>query len=239
MIKASLIPAREQSENVYNKLNCYTFIKVVNDDGEQTCNGSQNVIQQGLVAGNTAAPTIDVTNATSATIIVSAATNFINYNDISGDAEVKALAYMNEYIGKNKSYDTALADHAKKYQEQFGRVSLDLGENPDQETKDTEQRIKDFYTYANDPGLVANYFRFGRYLLISSSQPGTYLYDIPTEAGEEIELISENIASNVEAVKESAMKWQPSNIYYNAIGQQVPPNHKGIVITNGLKYVNK
>ena len=97
----------------------------------------------------------------------------MNYNDISDDAEAKALAYITRYLDKNKDYDTTLAGHTKKYKEQFDRVSIELGENPSRETKDTEQRIKEFYSDPDDPGLIENYFQFGRYLLICSSQPGT------------------------------------------------------------------
>ena len=174
MIEASLIPARDQSENVPNKLQCYTFIKVINEGGTQTNTTKQNVVQWGLVAGNTAAPTIEVSDATSATIIISSATNFVNYDDISANAEAKALDYMTAYLAKQKDYNTTLADHTAKYQEQFNRVSLDLGSNAEQDVKDTETRIKEFRSIGgNDPGLVSNYFQFGRYLLIASSQPGT------------------------------------------------------------------
>lgn len=174
MIEASLVPARELTENVPNKLQCYTFIKVINEGGTQRNTSTQNIVEWGLVASNAKAPTIEVSGATKATIIISSATNFVNYDDISADAEAKALAYMTAYIDKGKSYETALADHTARYQQQFNRVSLELGSNSEQEQKDTEMRIKEFRSIAgNDPGLVANYFQFGRYLLISSSQPGT------------------------------------------------------------------
>ena len=173
MIEASLIPARTESEGVANKLNCFTFIKVINEDGEQTSTGKQTVREGGLVAGQTSVPTINVSGATAATIIISSATNFVNYDDISANAEAKALTYITDYINKNKSYDSTLTDHASKYQEQFNRVTLDLGSNAVQEVKDTETRIKEFRSTESDPGLVSNYFQFGRYLLISSSQPGT------------------------------------------------------------------
>jgi hypothetical protein len=172
MIEASLIPAKAQTEGVDNKLNCYTFIKVINEGGTQSATTS-DVVGQGIVAANPAAPTIEVSDATAVTIVISSATNFVNYNDVSGDAEAKALAYMTAYLYKNKDYATSEADHTEKYKEQFDRVSIDLGENDTRYKKDTEQRIKDFYTYADDPGLIANYFQFGRYLLICSSQPGT------------------------------------------------------------------
>ena len=173
MIEASLVPARDQSENVNNKLNCYTFIKVVNEGGSQSNTAKQNVVQWGLVAGDPQAPTIEVKDATAATIIISSATNFERYDDISGNAEAKAKAYLTDYLSKQKSYDITLADHTARYQEQFDRVTLDLGSNAAQEKKDTETRIREFRSTGNDPGLVSNYFQFGRYLLISSSQPGT------------------------------------------------------------------
>ena len=173
MIEASLVPGREQSENVDNKLNCFTFIKVINDGGTQSNSGTQNVIQSDLVAGNNASPMIEVKDATAATVIISSATNFVNYDDISGDAEAKALAYLNDYMEKNKSYEATLDGHVSKYKEMFDRVSLNLGSNPEQESKDTETRIKEFRSTSADPELVATYFQFGRYLLISSSQPGT------------------------------------------------------------------
>ncbi|MDE6370968.1 MAG: glycoside hydrolase family 95 protein, partial [Duncaniella sp.] len=172
MIKASLIPAKTQTENVDNKLHCYTFIKVLNDGGTQT-RSTRNVIQQGLVAGHNGSPAIEVSDATSATIIISSATNFVRYDDISGDAEGTALRYISDYMAKGNDYETARKTHCDKYGEQYGRVSLDLGENAAREKMDTEKRIKSFYNDPDDPGLVANYFQFGRYLLISSSQPGT------------------------------------------------------------------
>lgn len=174
MIEASLIPARDLTENIPNKLHCYTFIKVMNEGGTQTNTTKQDVMQGGLVAANTSAPTIEVYEATSATIVISSATNFVDYDDISANAEGKALGYMNNYLDKQKDFTTTLADHVAKYQEQFSRVSLDLGTNREQESKDTETRIKEFRSMdGNDPGLISNYFQFGRYLLISSSQPGT------------------------------------------------------------------
>lgn len=173
MIEASLIPARDQSENVDNKLKCYTFIKVINDGGKQANNRTQSVREGGIVAGNTKAPMIEVSGANSAIIVISSATNFVNFDDISEDAEAKARGYITKYLDKAKSYETALADHVTKYKKQFDRVSIELGSNEEQEKKDTETRIKEFRSTASDPGLVENYFQFGRYLLICSSQPGT------------------------------------------------------------------
>ena len=68
--------------------------------------------------------TLRVENATIATIYIVAATNFVNYKDVSGNASernLKALAAV-----QTKSYKQLLANHIKKYQEQYNRVALNL-----------------------------------------------------------------------------------------------------------------
>ena len=69
-----------------------------------------------------------------------------------------------------KNYARALQAHINVYQKYYNRVSLNLGRTS-QADKPTDVRVKEFAT-SNDPHLVALYFQFGRYLLISSSQPG-------------------------------------------------------------------
>lgn len=110
-----------------------------------------------------------ITKADEAIIYVSIGTNFKNYKDISGDAEQAALSYI-EKLG-DKSYEAIKADHIAHYRKYFDRVKLDLGKT-DSMKKPTDQRIIEFAN-ANDPQLVSLYFQFGRYLLISSSEPGT------------------------------------------------------------------
>ena len=108
-----------------------------------------------------------VVNANEVIIYVSIGTNFINYKDISGDA----LASARNYLKKGKrDYKKMIGEHEAAYARLFNRVTLDLGSN-EQASKPTDVRVKEFA--ANfDPQLAALYFQFGRYLLISSSQPG-------------------------------------------------------------------
>jgi alpha-L-fucosidase 2 len=112
---------------------------------------------------------LQVENATEVLLIISIGTNFKSYKDITGNAELKASSFLSK--AEKKSYATLQASHVKKYKGFFDRMSLDLGATA-QDNKTTDIRIKEFST-VNDPGLVALYFQFGRYLLISSSQPGT------------------------------------------------------------------
>ena len=170
-IKATMGPARAQCENVDNKLNLCTYIRIIDCDGTIS-NAKTTVYKQGTADAAVDAPQLVVTDATHATIVISQATNFISYDDVSGDASQKALGYLTAYENSNKDYATTLADHENTYKEQFDRVDLTLAGNAEQESKDTEQRIKEFHK-TSDPQLAANYFQFGRYLLISSSQPGT------------------------------------------------------------------
>ena len=112
---------------------------------------------------------INISKANTAIIFISIATNFINYHDLSGNASQKASAFLNG-IEKN-NYDSTLREHINAYQYYFNRVSFDLG-TTEASKKPTDVRIKNFNS-AKDPQLVSLYFQFGRYLLISGSQPGT------------------------------------------------------------------
>lgn len=111
---------------------------------------------------------ISVSNANSATIYIAMASNFVNYKDISGDPIARNKASMKH---SNKKYETALKNHIAAYRKYFDRVTLDLGRTP-QADKPTDVRVSEFAT-SYDPALAATYFQFGRYLLISCSQPGT------------------------------------------------------------------
>ena len=162
------VPGKESEENIPCKLECYTFIRIVDNDG--MVKGGTQSVKTVATADSQTVPTLDVKNATDVTLIISSATNFVNYKDISADAKAKALSFVEAW--QNKKYETALSEHEAKYKEQFDRVKLSLGDNREQSAKDTETRIKEFST-VSDPSLAAMYFQFGRYLLISSSQPGS------------------------------------------------------------------
>ncbi len=114
--------------------------------------------------------TVKLENASWATIYISAATNFVNYHDVSGDPIKKNNARIEAV--KGKSYKKLLANHVKKYQEQYNRVSLELTSQASPATLPTDERVKAFEKDASDLGLVSLMMQYGRYLLISSSQPG-------------------------------------------------------------------
>ena len=109
-----------------------------------------------------------VKGASAATIFISIATNFKNYQDVSGDENALAASYLNKAYPK--SYAAILNPHVAAYQKYFKRVKFDLGAT-DLGNQPTDERLKNFRN-VNDPELVTLYYQYGRYLLISCSQPG-------------------------------------------------------------------
>ncbi len=129
---------------------------------------------QGRLTANTQGGTmickdgvLSVENANEVVLYVSIATNFNNYNDITGNAQERAKNYLNKAL--EHSYTETKQAHIAYFKTFMDKSSLDLGDNKSTET--TDKRIENF-AKTNDANLVATYFKFGRYLLICSSQPG-------------------------------------------------------------------
>ena len=128
-------------------------IKVVNEGGKLVQNEKE----------------IKVENAKNATLFLVAATSFVNYNDITGNPEENCKKYLESLNGK--SFETLKASHIVDYQQLFKRVNLDLGTS-EISSRPTNERLISFRT-DEDPNLVSLLYQYGRYLLISSSRPGT------------------------------------------------------------------
>ncbi len=144
----------------------------------------QNVEQEGIPGRLTAecrilaeadgeivdgAESITVVNATTATLYIIAATNFVNYQDISGDPKQKND--QKTAALKDKTYTQLLSDHIRRYQEQYNRVSLKIASQDSSSSLPTDKRLVAFAD-SHDPDMVSLMMQYGRYLLISSSQPG-------------------------------------------------------------------
>lgn len=113
---------------------------------------------------------ISVKNADSATLYLVAGTSFINYKNVSGDPVNVCLKSLKKI--QDKSYREIKRDHIRDYQKYFNSFSLQLG-NTNNENLPTDARLK-MFDKTHDPSLVALYLQFARYLLISSSRPGTF-----------------------------------------------------------------
>jgi alpha-L-fucosidase 2 len=111
---------------------------------------------------------LSVYNANAVTLILSAATSYKNFQDVSGDPAATCEGILAAVQSKN--WDILKAAHIKDHQALFGRVSIDLGSG-ENETLPTDQRLQRV-AESEDPGFVSLLFQYGRYLLISSSRPG-------------------------------------------------------------------
>jgi alpha-L-fucosidase 2 len=145
-----------EQEGLEGKVKFTARVKIVPEKGTLTTSTEGNLKK------------LVVSNADAATIFISIATNFVNYRDLSADADKRATDYIQGVL--RKDYTKLKAGHIAYYKQYFERVKLDLG-TTDSVRKPTDVRILEF-AKANDPHLATMYFQFGRYLLISCSQPG-------------------------------------------------------------------
>ncbi|MES1219037.1 MAG: glycoside hydrolase family 95 protein [Bacteroidota bacterium] len=110
-----------------------------------------------------------IENADEVTIYFVAATNFINYKDVSADQHARADSYLKNIEGK--SYEKIKEESIGDYKKLFDRTSLHLA-STENSFLPTNERLEKNITAA-DPSLTALAYHFGRYVLISSSRPGT------------------------------------------------------------------
>jgi alpha-L-fucosidase 2 len=133
---------------------------------------------------------IVVTSANAATLILSGATNFRNYKDVSADPRARNDAVLAPVRGR--TFDALRSEHVADHQRLFRRVALDLSGSASRagaEAQPTDERIRDSASRNQaaglagdrpgrdglvpdgDPQLIALLFQFGRYLMIASSRP--------------------------------------------------------------------
>jgi alpha-L-fucosidase 2 len=133
-----------------------------------------SILQLNIEGGTATANSTSLTiaNATSFTILITAATGYRGFQTKPDTPLEQVIANAKHQLdtASTKSFTTLRATHIADHQRLFRRVSLSLGTpNP---SRPTDQRLIDFAANP-DPSLLALYFQYGRYLLISSSRPGS------------------------------------------------------------------
>ena len=163
------------------RLDSRHFQKSVQSDGDKM--GLSVTIPDGVLRGHALAriitdgklnpgyDRISVSGATSATIYLSAATNFINYHNTGGNPVRRAESMVNRAV--MEGYSRIREGHIEEYQSLFERFDIKLGYGEEEAAVYTNERIRKFWKEADDPQLLALYVQYARYLLISSSRPGT------------------------------------------------------------------
>ena len=143
-------------------------LKVQVKDGALRGVATLKVVSDGAVISN--GSQLSVSGAKIATIYLAVATNFMNYKDVSGNPEQKTKQALAKV--ESKKYEQVRTNHIADYQKLFNRFDIQFTEN-ERIKLPTNERIIEFSKSADDPQLLALYIQYGRYLLISSSRPGT------------------------------------------------------------------
>jgi alpha-L-fucosidase 2 len=110
-----------------------------------------------------------VRDADAVTLLIAAATSYRTYEDVTGDPAAKVAAALGGVA--RRTIDALRDAHIRDYRRLFDRVTFDVGTSA-AGALPTDERVRGFAAGA-DPALAALYFQYGRYLLLSSSRPGS------------------------------------------------------------------
>lgn len=112
---------------------------------------------------------LSVSGADAVTFVMTAATSFVNYHDISGDPAARCARVL---AAAPRDFATLLRRHEADFAGLMGRVHLNVGGDPTVNDRPTDERLRAVRAGGSDPDLEAKCFQFGRYLLVSSSRAG-------------------------------------------------------------------
>jgi alpha-L-fucosidase 2 len=139
-----------------NVMDYASEVQVLNDGGTLVIDGNQ----------------IKFTGCDALTLILGAGTSYVidPAKKFQGEAPLqKVMQQVSAAAGR--TWNDLLAEHEKDYRAYFDRVAIDLGQSaPARRALPTDRRIEAYTAAGNDPELEAQFFQFGRYLLISSSR---------------------------------------------------------------------
>lgn len=131
-----------------------TVLKAVPEGGRSGTDGNQLTIQ----------------GANAVTLLLTAATSYVNYKNIDGNPAKACQKVMSSAEGKD--FKTLRSRHVADFGGLMGRVHLGVGDES-MNQKPTDERLKLVSQGGQDINLEALCFQFGRYILASSSRPGS------------------------------------------------------------------
>lgn len=128
-----------------------------------------NVEGGSMTLDNETETVLTIKNADAVTLYFVAATNFVNYKDVSANQHARVEEVLAKLEGA--SFSTVKEKALPDYQRYFDRVSLNLPTTSNSYLPTDERMLK--IQTSPDPQLASLYYNFGRYILIASSRPGT------------------------------------------------------------------
>ena len=128
--------------------------------------------------------TLEIAAANAITLFIDCATSYrypadagktsgVDADVLTGDPEAMSAAVdRNLTQAARRSYADLRRRHVEDHQRYFRRAAINFGVDPNAAIP-TDQRIAAIKSGGEDLHLLPIYFQFGRYMLISSSRPGT------------------------------------------------------------------
>jgi alpha-L-fucosidase 2 len=158
VIDGSTISEKEGEFLLPAQMKWQSRIKVIPEGGTLTADGNKLVLS----------------NADAATIILSGATNWVAWNDVSADEKQRCSDYI--VNAAKHSYNELLKRHLNDYCPLFAACRLDLGADPNP-SNTTTQSMEAIRDGAVDPAYQARYFQFGRYLMLAGARENTLAFN--------------------------------------------------------------
>jgi alpha-L-fucosidase 2 len=117
---------------------------------------------------------LTVIDADAVTLVLAAATNWVNWNDVSADEKKRCGNYVAN--ASNYSYDKLLKRHLDDYCPLFAACKLNLGADP-VPSLTTTQAMDTIRKGQFDPAYEARYFQYGRYMLLAGARENTLAFN--------------------------------------------------------------
>jgi alpha-L-fucosidase 2 len=138
-----------------NAMRYASQVRVINEGGTLAIDGNK----------------ITFTGSDAVTLILGAGTSYVLDSAKRFQGEDPLPRVTAQVNAAARPWATLLAEHQKDFNAQFNRMSVNFGAaSPQRRALTTDRRIETYTAEGNDPGLEAQYFQYGRYLLISSSR---------------------------------------------------------------------
>jgi alpha-L-fucosidase 2 len=124
--------------------------------------------------GTGKAPSIKITNADEITLIVAGATNWVSWNDVSGNEKERCDNYISK--AAQLSFSALKKRHTDDYYPLFNSCRLNLGIN-EAASLNTSERMELMRKGGDDPQFITQYFQYGRYLMLAGAREKTMAFN--------------------------------------------------------------
>lgn len=146
----------------------FNLIAIMDGDGMSYQTDLVATTEKGTVTATDSS--LVVKNANSVTFVLTIATSYVNYKDISGDPAARCQKVMDAVQGK--TYQQMKDTHVKDFSGLMSRVHLNIGDAA-KNAIPTNERIAAIKKGETDIDLLSKFFQFGRYITVAGSREGS------------------------------------------------------------------